>query len=166
MNPSLVPLHAILALNTRLFRNCFIDVSDEMAGRIITERTNTMIFIALHCLDARVFIAEVAGVSLSHPFPEIASAARLADIESYPSLNELLRAWTEVSGGLSRALETVTEAALQAASPRRFPGSDGSRRGALSFLVQHESYHIGQLSLLRRIFGLASMSYAETSATL
>ena len=32
--------------------------------------------------------------------------------------------------------------------------------GMLVFLVQHDSYHIGQLSLLRKYAGLAAMSYA------
>lgn len=164
MHPSLAPLHAILDLNTRLLKNCFADVSDQIAGRIVAERTNTMIFIAVHCLDARVFMTEIAGAPVTHPFPHIASARRVEDIESYPSVNELHRCWIDVSYGLCRAVETLAQDALQSSSPQRFPIGDQSRLGALSFLVQHESYHIGQLSLLRRIHGFASMSYAETSA--
>jgi uncharacterized damage-inducible protein DinB len=31
--------------------------------------------------------------------------------------------------------------------------------GALTFLVQHDSYHIGQLALLRKHAGLPAMRY-------
>jgi uncharacterized damage-inducible protein DinB len=31
--------------------------------------------------------------------------------------------------------------------------------GALTFLVQHDSYHLGQLSLLRKWAGLPAMRY-------
>ena len=39
------------------------------------------------------------------------------------------------------------------------PGVDRTRLGALTFLVQHDSYHIGQLALLRKPAGLPAMSY-------
>jgi len=29
----------------------------------------------------------------------------------------------------------------------------------LTFLTQHDSYHVGQLALLRRYMGLSAMSY-------
>jgi uncharacterized damage-inducible protein DinB len=40
------------------------------------------------------------------------------------------------------------------------PGADGTVLGALAFLAQHESYHVGQVALLRRQLGLPAMSYA------
>jgi hypothetical protein len=46
-----------------------------------------------------------------------------------------------------------------AAVDARFPGVDRTRLGALTFLTQHDSYHIGQLALLRKHAGLAAMSY-------
>ena len=32
--------------------------------------------------------------------------------------------------------------------------------GMLTFLVQHDSYHIGQLSLLRKYAGMPAMQYS------
>ena len=31
--------------------------------------------------------------------------------------------------------------------------------GAVAFLLQHDSYHVGQLALLRKHFGLGAMRY-------
>jgi hypothetical protein len=56
-----------------------------------------------------------------------------------------------VAGASSDELEAVVEA--------RFPGVERTRLGALTFLVQHDSYHLGQLALLRKPAGLPAMSY-------
>ena len=37
--------------------------------------------------------------------------------------------------------------------------SDTTFAGAITFLAQHESYHVGQLALLRKGLGLGPMSY-------
>jgi hypothetical protein len=42
----------------------------------------------------------------------------------------------------------------------KFPIEDASRLGLLAFLVQHDSYHIGQLSWLRKYAGLPAMKYS------
>jgi hypothetical protein len=36
---------------------------------------------------------------------------------------------------------------------------DRTLLGALAFLAQHESYHVGQLALLRKYAGLPAMRY-------
>lgn len=46
---------------------------------------------------------------------------------------------------------------LDEPAPQRYPGGDPSVLGALAFLVQHDSYHLGQLALLRRAHGLPAM---------
>ena len=64
---------------------------------------------------------------------------------------------------MSTAIKGTVDAAsaeeLETAVDARFPGVDRTRLGALTFLVQHDSYHIGQLALLRKPAGLPAMSY-------
>lgn len=163
MNSVLLPLHTMIQLNTRLFKNCLADVTDTVAARILSEGTNTMIFIAVHVFDARIFMADAAGTVLPHPYPEIAAAKRVCDIPAYPSLGDLIIQWDHLAAGLVGCLELLSDEQLRAPSSRRFPIRDKSLLGALAFLVQHESYHIGQLSLLRRIHGLSAMRYVENN---
>ena len=40
------------------------------------------------------------------------------------------------------------------------PLEDSSVLGLLGFMVQHDSYHVGQLSMLRKHAGLPAMSYS------
>ena len=56
-------------------------------------------------------------------------------------------------------LGTITDAELAGASGERFPGVPATLLGAIAFLVQHESYHIGQLAFVRKYLGRPSMSY-------
>jgi len=163
MNSVLLPLHTIVQLNTRLFRNCLADVPEDIAARCVAKGTNTILFVAVHLFDARIFMADTAGTVIAHPYPEIAAAQRAQDIPAYPSLGDLVTQWTHVSTALVSCLELLSDEQLRAPSPRRFPVVDKSLLGALSFLIQHESYHIGQLSLLRRINGLSAMRYTEST---
>ena len=56
-------------------------------------------------------------------------------------------------------LAALTPADLDAPSDARFPLFNGTRLGTLTFLVQHDSYHVGQLSLLRKYCGLPAMRF-------
>jgi hypothetical protein len=53
----------------------------------------------------------------------------------------------------------MTPAELDATSETPMSAEDPSVLGTLMFLVQPDSYHIGQLSLLRKFAGLPAMSY-------
>jgi uncharacterized damage-inducible protein DinB len=43
----------------------------------------------------------------------------------------------------------------------RFPIEGDTLLSVLAFFAQHDSYHVGQLALLRRQFGLAPMAYTR-----
>jgi hypothetical protein len=75
-----------------------------------------------------------------------------------PGKDELERAWREAGVLVRDALSGVTEATLSRSGPR-LPGSDGTVLGGVAFLLQHESYHIGQLAYIRRMYGLPAMKY-------
>jgi hypothetical protein len=44
-------------------------------------------------------------------------------------------------------------------SPQRFPVDDPTFGAAIEFQLHHESYHIGQLALLRKYYGYPAMTY-------
>lgn len=64
-----------------------------------------------------------------------------------------------VSHALRDRLDELPAAELEAIVSPRFPMPNPTRLSALTFLVQHDSYHIGQLALLRRHAGLPAMCY-------
>jgi len=162
MDSRVVPMHAMLRLHTRLFLNCFDEVSDETARLRPNEDTSSMAYIGLHMHDARHYLAKFVGLSESNPFEQItASAQTIDEIEIYPSLAEMRTAWLEVTAALDNRFETLDVESLSQPPPvmeYSFPFEDESLLGSIGFMLHHEAYHIGQLALLRRIHRLPAMS--------
>ena len=62
--------------------------------------------------------------------------------------------WTDTLGRFSRGLEAAKEHAREDDLASTLPDWRGIRRGeGLSILAQHNSYHLGQIVLLRRMLG-------------
>jgi uncharacterized damage-inducible protein DinB len=159
MHPSVTPIAAVLRLNTELLLNCLEGLSDQAARRRGTAQTNSIAFLVAHLIDARHFIASVVDAPLPSPLPPTLATVRSQDeAGETPPLEELLRAWEAIAAHLAVAVERLDTAQL-AREGQRFPGSDGTVLGALAFLAQHDSYHLGQVALLRRHLGLQAMSY-------
>jgi len=150
----------MLRLSARLFINSFEGVDDETAGVRPSSSTNNMAFIALHVLDARAYLARYLGLEYQHPFTGLEAVNSIEDMTDYPSVEDLLASWKEVSGLLDERMQTLSSEQLSKESPQEFPVDDGSVMGGLAFLLLHESFHIGQLALLRKYLGLSSMSYS------
>jgi uncharacterized damage-inducible protein DinB len=161
LRPEIVPLYEMLRLNTRLFRNCLDGVDDTSAQRR-SRGGNNMTFIALHLVDARCFLARYLGLEATHPYAEALSAVGSIDeMTEFPPLAGVITAWLEVSRLLAQRLPELSGAELRASSAQKFPVGDATLLGGITFLLQHESFHIGQMALLRRQLGLGPMSYAD-----
>jgi uncharacterized damage-inducible protein DinB len=83
----------------------------------------------------------------------------IAQVTSYPSLADMKAAWTAVSEKVDRRLQKMTAAELDKTLDPGFPMDNKTVLGVFSFMVQHDSYHLGQLGLLRKHAGLPAMSY-------
>ena len=66
-------------------------------------------------------------------------------------LETLVDAFARSSEPVADGFASVTPERLAAKSPREFPGGLDTIGGALAFLHFHEAYHLGQISLLRRL---------------
>lgn len=160
MDPRVQPLAAILRLNTRLLLNCLEGLSDEMARVRHASGVNSATFIAAHVTDSRHFLLRMLGGALENPLSRFLDKAKTIDeITEWPPLDAVRTAWRDVSSALDAQLGSATADELSASVDAGFPGVDRTRLGALTFLVQHDSYHVGQLALLRKPAGLPAMSY-------
>jgi uncharacterized damage-inducible protein DinB len=152
-------LGEILALNTHLFRNVLRNLSDAQAAERV-RGGNPLAFLAAHLLDARCHVSGLLGAPVANPIGDALRDARSADeVDTLPWLTTVMAEWDRVSPHLEAALAAATAAQLDAPSPQRFPVRDATLGAGVAFLLQHESYHLGQLALLRRQLGLPAMTY-------
>ena len=160
MDSRVAPLADILRLNTVLFRNCLDGLTDEQAARRPSGATNNAAFVAAHLTNSRFHLLNVLGVPEKDPLaPYLDGRQSLDDLARLPPLSEIQEAWTRAAHLLRDRLAALTPADLDAPSAARFPLSNGTMMATLTFLVQHDSYHLGQLSLLRKYCGLPAMRF-------
>jgi hypothetical protein len=160
MDIRVAPLAEILRLNSVLFRNCLDGLTDEQAAVRPTNGTNSAAFIAAHLASSRFYLLKTLGVQEPDPLASYLDGRKgIDDIAQLPSLREVDEAWTKGAHLLRDRLDALTAAEIDAPSSVPFPLANGTLLGTLTFLVQHDSYHIGQLSLLRKYCGLPAMRY-------
>ena len=161
MNPAVRPLISTLELNTRLLLNALDGVSEDHARMRPNERTNHALFLACHLVDSRHYLARALGLESESPFKAMLEGADgIDDVKEYPSLDRVRQAWKDVGNRLSSHIAGLEASDLEKAPPFAFPiEGGGTLLGCLAFLVQHDSYHLGQVALLRRFVGLEAMSY-------
>ncbi len=160
MIQALAPMAAVFALNSRLLENCLDGVTEAEAQGRPNDRSNSVAFIAAHLVNTRAWMIRYLGGDEPEPFGgALAYGTAIDSAARVPSLDETLDAWDEISERLETRLATCTAAQLAAPSPEQFPGVPPSVLDGLGFLLQHESYHLGQLGLLRKFLGHPAMSY-------
>ena len=162
MDSRVAPFARLLRLNAQLLRNCVDGLSEAQASSRVLPALNSIAFLVAHMTDARHTLLALLGGTAVNPLAPLFEGARgIDDVSSLPTLAELLEGWARVDEALDARLDAVSVAALEAPSPQAYPGGDRSVLGALAFLTQHDSYHIGQLALLRRALGLPAMRYGR-----
>ena len=160
MDSRLKLLLEILKVNDQLFQNCLAAVDDATAWRRPNDKTNNLVFLGLHLVDARFFLAGKLGSAAENPLRRFCEGVRgIDDFSEFPSVAELLDGWSAAAAALKDALDAVPIETLDAEASFKFPVGDRSWLGGVAFLMQHESYHIGQMALLRKYFGLEAMTY-------
>lgn len=156
----MIPALSLAILHTGLFRNCLDGMDDEAARRRIDGRTNNAAFVAAHLVMSRAWTLGLIGVEVPSSFGgRLVYGTSLDDLAELPLLAEIRAEWESVSAALEGRLAALMTAELAMPSPRSFPVDDPTVAGTLAFLLHHEAYHIGQLSLLRRMAGLPAMRY-------
>ena len=160
MKNAIFPLQLIFNLNSKLFLNATEKVTDEMAVIRPDDQINNVVFISAHLLDARYYISDMLDLKVVNPFKDaFEKVTRVEDSDQLPGLNKIRSTWVEVSQKLSDHLTTLPEEILNRKASFKFPVTDDTVLGAITFLISHESYHLGQLGILRKYLDLPAMKY-------
>ena len=160
MNKSIYQSQIIFNMNDRLFLSTLQGVTEEQAKERIIRHVNPVIWIAAHTVWARYNALMFLGAPAGNPYNDLFENFKAYDSSlNYHSLAEVKDEWKKVSGLLEDAIKNVSEEHLAADSPIKSPIGDFTNGGTVTFLAQHESYNIGQLSLLKKFLTKEAMSY-------
>jgi uncharacterized damage-inducible protein DinB len=114
--------------------------------------SNHLMWIAGHLVVSRGGVLKALGSEWSTPWSSLfVRGAKPAPQDQYPGVEEIRKAWIEVSDKLSASLASVPADLL--AKPHDKPTFDGKVGGYVAFLAFHETYHVGQVSYLRKWLG-------------
>ncbi|HOI28984.1 MAG TPA: DinB family protein [Melioribacteraceae bacterium] len=152
-------LISIYNTNAKLLINSFAKVTEADSLKRPNRKTNSMIFIALHILDARCFILTQIGKPTKNPFAKYVDWAKTIDeIKTYPKLKKVLSEWNRIDGIFVQDLSRINSRKLNSSQQFEFPGGK-KIINMLAFLAEHEAYHVGQISFIRKYLGYTATSY-------
>jgi uncharacterized damage-inducible protein DinB len=154
------------SLHTKLFNNVLEDIDNNKGSERLNDHVNHLQWIAGHLTNSRYSIAPIIGLKMPFPYWEIYTDLtappphnRAVDTTiEYPSLTEIKKYWNSLSEPLIGKLSHLENGQLASASPFAVP-TGKTILDLLSFIASHESYHIGQMSIIRKYLGKEAMSY-------
>lgn len=119
-----------------------------------TNNSNHLLWIAGHMAVHRAKVLTLLGEEWTDPWGKLfIRGAKLTAPEEYPAVEEVQRTWTDVCQRVSAALAGASAQTLAKPSQPPTPSFDGTLGGTIAFLSFHETYHVGQVSYLRKALG-------------
>lgn len=136
--------------NTGFLRTSVKDLKDEEWLRRPSDTANPVAWIVGHLVWSRKAVLSRMGQEWSRPWlNKFARGVKLEDPSAYPSPQELMEAWGDVSALLESTLQSTTQEFLDQPAPNPGPPSaDGKFSGFVNFMAMHETYHGGQIAYL------------------
>ena len=116
-------------------------------------------FLLLHTIDARYFMLKYTGVNIKNPFGKyIDWANTIEDLIEYPKLKRVLSEWKKLDKVFTDKLNRFRSKQLDKELDMEFPGGR-KVLNMITFLAEHEAYHVGQLAFIRKYLGLKAVTF-------
>ena len=140
--------------NTDIVNKAIADVEPEHWFKKPGDDSNHLTWVLGHLIVHRAHTLKSLGVDYDNSWGELFArgSERVADAE-YPSPEEMRQAWDRVSTELSAALKNSSTDVMAQPAPKGPPTFDGKVSGTVAFFAFHDTYHVGQVSFLRKWLG-------------
>lgn len=153
-------------LQSKWFSNGLEGFTDMQTNKRIHPMMNHVKYLAGHLLSAQYGYAQIAGVSVVKKWEELFAPqgkSKAMDDYPYPTLEEIKADWVKLYEVVQPGLEDLPDESLQLELDYSPVGGFGILDNTLgdlwTFLNMHQAYHLGQIGILRRGFGLAPMAF-------
>lgn len=154
METDFAHVQGMFKANTDIVNKAIADVDAEHWFKNPGDDSNHLMWIMGHLVVHRGQTLKILGVDWNNQWASLFArgAERLADAE-YPSAEEMRAAWQDVSAHLSAALQQPSPDLLAKDAPKGPPTFDGKVGGTVAFYAFHDTYHVGQISYVRKWLG-------------
>jgi uncharacterized damage-inducible protein DinB len=140
--------------NTDIVNKATADINPEHWFKKPGDDSNHLMFVLGHLVIHRGRALKILGLEWNTPWAPLfdRGVERVADAE-YPSIDEIRAAWTQVSADLSAALRQPNADVMEQPAAKGSLSFDGKTSGIVAFYAFHDTYHVGQISYLRKWLG-------------
>jgi hypothetical protein len=142
------------------------EIADKDGNKVLSDQVNSLEWLAGHLITGRYRNILRLGVKIE-PYKSLdrfinqsappPNAIAFDKKIIYPSLTESREQWSNYAEIFLNAIKNVDEHILESALPFQIPTGGKTVEDALAFMIMHESYHIGQMSIIRKLLGYKSM---------
>jgi len=154
MDTDFANVSGMFKANTDIVNKAISEVSPEHWFLRPGSDSNHLMWVLGHVVWSRGNVLKSLNEPWNIPSPTLFErGADLATQDEYPTVAEIRQAWDEVSAKLSGILAQVSAEKLSRLAPKGPPSFDGKVSGLVAFLAFHETYHVGQISYLRKWLG-------------
>jgi len=141
-------------INTDIVSRCTEGILPEHWFLKPGDASNHLMWVTGHLIASRGTVLKTLGSEWSAPWNSLfARGAKLAPPDEYPGIEEIRKAWKDVSEQLLARVAGVPAEVLTTPAPGGKPSFDGKVGGLVAFLAFHETYHVGQMGYLRKWLG-------------
>lgn len=151
-------------LHQQLYNNVLDGFSDEESNRrpYADKNVNHVKYLAGHLLNSQYALPLIAGLESNVKWndffaPMGQSVAR--DDVPYPTIEEIKKEWNNLYEPTRNGLMDLSNKDLKSSPPDPFNEFADSKGEFWAFINHHQAYHIGQISIIRKVFGKKPMSY-------
>jgi uncharacterized damage-inducible protein DinB len=147
-------------LQTSWLLNALENISEAESNLQFAENLNPIKWVAGHLTDARMTIFGIlAGNPMNENYKKHfgkGTTNKISDI--FPTIEQIKTDWLTVSTDLKITLQNLSKEKLQSKPPFQTSIPDETLLGLIAYFAIHESFHIGQLSIHRKLIGKEAMT--------
>jgi hypothetical protein len=154
METDFANIEGIFNTNTDIVKKAIDGILPEQWFLRPGDDSNHLMWVAGHLVVHRGAVCKSLGAEWQTSWSSLFTrGAKLAAQDQYPAVEEIRSAWDEVSTKLLTSFTEATADLLAKPAPKGSPSFDGKISGLVAFLGFHETYHVGQVSYLRKWLG-------------
>lgn len=157
---SITSIIAQYQLQTSWFIHALDQITEEESRTTFAENLNSLNWVAGHLTDARTTIYSIiSGQPINEHYKKHFGKGTPGKLEeAAPTLGQIREDWTDISNKLIATLHQLPESRLQEKPPFQTSIPDETLLGLVAYFAIHESFHIGQMAVYRKLAGKPAMA--------